>query len=207
MGEEERELVERAAAEDAVLLDAKGLRALSHPLRVRLVGLLRTHGPATATRLAERLDINSGSASYHLRRLADAGFVAEDEERGNARDRWWRAVHQSTWFESRELARREPEATMQYLQSVAATYTTQAQRALAELPTMPPAWQEAFDMSQVPLRLTPEEAQQLGAELRGVMARYRRDVPGDAEAAPEGAERIVMITQLLPEPGVGTDVP
>ncbi|EME98684.1 regulatory protein ArsR, partial [Streptomyces mobaraensis NBRC 13819 = DSM 40847] len=31
-----------------MVLDAKGLRALAHPLRVRLVGLLRTHGPSTA---------------------------------------------------------------------------------------------------------------------------------------------------------------
>ncbi|MDT0379705.1 helix-turn-helix domain-containing protein [Streptomyces sp. DSM 42041] len=205
--DERRDLAEQAAAEDAVLLDAKGLRALAHPLRVRLVGLLRKHGPSTATRLAERLDINSGSASYHLRRLADAGFVAEDEGRGNGRDRWWQAVHQSTWFESRELAPREPEATMQYLQSVAAANSTQAQRALAELQTMPPVWQEAFDMSQVPLRLTPQEAQQLGSELRELMARYRRDAPGCTEDAPEGAERIVLITQLLPEPDAGTDTP
>ncbi|EST37610.1 hypothetical protein N566_12145 [Streptomycetaceae bacterium MP113-05] len=208
MGDEvAKELAERAATQDAVLLDAKGLRALAHPLRVRLVGLLRKHGASTATRLAERLDINSGSASYHLRRLADAGFVAEDTERGNARERWWRAVHQSTWFESRELARQEPEATMAYLQSVAAAQTTQAQRTLAELPTMSREWQDAFDMSQLPLRLTPQEAAELGRELREVLARYRRDGPDVAKTAPAGAERIVSIVQMLPEPGEGADTP
>ena len=33
----------------------EGLRALSHPGRLRMLGLLRTEGPATATTLAARL--------------------------------------------------------------------------------------------------------------------------------------------------------
>ncbi|MBG7702409.1 helix-turn-helix transcriptional regulator [Streptomyces sp. MC1] len=56
----------------SVALDAKGLRSLAHPVRVQLLGLLRTHGPATATQLPDRLGLNSGATSYHLRRLATA---------------------------------------------------------------------------------------------------------------------------------------
>src|SRR5215212_10817955 len=78
---------------ETVVLDVKGLRALAHPVRVQLVGLLRRFGPSTATRLAERLGVNSGTASYHLRQLGAAGFVEEDTGRGNARERWWRSVH------------------------------------------------------------------------------------------------------------------
>jgi predicted ArsR family transcriptional regulator len=59
-------------------------------------GLLRIHGPATATSLATRLGINTGQTSYHLRHLADHGFVVDDEERGNGRERWWKAAPQST---------------------------------------------------------------------------------------------------------------
>ncbi|MFI1261539.1 MULTISPECIES: helix-turn-helix domain-containing protein [Streptomyces] len=188
-----------AGANEAVL-DAKGLRALAHPVRLQLVGLLRKHGPSTATRLAERLGVNSGTASYHLRQLGAAGFVAEDAERGNARERWWRAVHQSTWFDDPELAEREPEAALAYLQSVAATYTLRVQRALNELQTMPRAWRDTFDMSDWPLRLTPGEASDLQEELRAVVARYRRDTPEGIATAPEGAERVSVITHLLPEP-------
>ena len=32
--------------------DIAGLRALSHPVRLRMLGLLRSEGPATATSLA-----------------------------------------------------------------------------------------------------------------------------------------------------------
>ena len=186
-------------AADAVVLDAKGLRALAHPVRVHLVGLLRKHGPSTATRLAERLGVNSGTASYHLRQLGAAGFVEEDTERGNARERWWRSVHQVTEFSDRDLADREPEAALAYLQSVAAIYTLRAQRTLNELQTMPRAWRDTFDMSDWALRLTPEEAVALRQELRDVMARYRWDTPEAAADAPEGAERVAVVTHVLPE--------
>ncbi|MFB7240992.1 transcriptional regulator [Streptomyces populi] len=185
---------------DAVVLDAKGLRALAHPVRVQLVSLLRRYGPSTATRLAERLGVNSGTASYHLRQLGAAGFVEEDAERGNARERWWRSVHQITELDAPELADREPEAALAYLQSVVAAYTLRVQRAVNELQTMPRAWRDCFDMSDLPLRLTPEEATALGQELRAVLSRYRRDTPEAAATAPRGAERVAVITHLLPEP-------
>jgi DNA-binding transcriptional ArsR family regulator len=183
----------------AVVLDAKGLRALAHPVRVQLLGLLRKYGPSTATRLAERLGVNSGTASYHLRQLGAAGFVEEDTERGNARERWWRSVHQMTELNDRDLADREPEATLAYLQSVAANYTLRTQRTLNELQTMPRAWRDTFSISDWALRLTPEEAVALRQELRAVIARYRRDTPEAAATAPERAERVGVITHLLPE--------
>lgn len=184
---------------DVAELDAKGLRALAHPVRVRLLVELRKHGPSTATRLAERLGVNSGTASYHLRRLGAAGFVEEDHERGNARDRWWRSLHRSTSFNDPELAEREPEATLAFMQSIIAANTLRTQRALNELQTMPRPWWRAFDMSDRLLRLTPEEADALGEELRAVIARYRRDTPETAAEAPGGAERVWVVTQVVPE--------
>ncbi|MGW2156801.1 ArsR/SmtB family transcription factor [Nonomuraea sp. NPDC001699] len=183
--------------ESVVVLDAKGLRALAHPVRVQLVDLLRKHGPSTATRLAERLGVNSGTASYHLRRLGAAGFVQEDTERGNARERWWRSVHQVTRLTDDELSEREPEAVLAYMQSIAALYNLRTQRTLSELQTMPAEWRRVLDLSSVALRLTPEEAQRLRGELAEVVARYRPDLPG--QDAPEDAARVSLITQLLPE--------
>ncbi|PVC81472.1 helix-turn-helix domain-containing protein [Streptomyces sp. CS131] len=185
--------------EGSVVLDAKGLRAMAHPVRVQVVGLLRKHGPSTATRLAERLGVNSGTASYHLRQLGAAGFVEEDTERGNARERWWRSVHRTTWFNDPELAEREPEAALAYQQSVASLYALRAQQTLNELQTMPRAWRERFDLSDWVLRLTPEETAALYQELGDVIGRYRRDTPENAATAPAGAERVGLITHILPE--------
>ncbi|WP_197370447.1 helix-turn-helix domain-containing protein, partial [Streptomyces clavuligerus] len=184
---------------ESVVLDAKGLRALAHPLRVRLLGQLRRHGPSTATRLAERLGVNSGTASYHVRRLGAAGFVEEDTERGNARERWWRSVHRTTSLTDWELADREPEATLAYLHSVASGYARRTRQVLDGLDTMPRAWRQSLDISDWLLRLTPEEATALGEELQAVVDRYRQDLPG--AATPEGAERVSVILHLLPEPG------
>ena len=87
----------------SVTPDAAGLKALAHPVRLRMLGMLRIDGPATATSLAARLGLNSGATSYHLRQLADHGFIVDDQERGNGRERWWRAAHASTRTSSDSL--------------------------------------------------------------------------------------------------------
>jgi hypothetical protein len=76
-------------------------------------------------------------------------------------------------------------------------YNLRTQQTLNELQTMPRAWRDSFDMSDWALRLTPEETATLSRELRDVIARYRRDEP--EAAAPQGAERVAVITYLLPE--------
>ena len=63
---------------------------LTHPLRQRLLRLLQSSGPSTATKLAAATGESSGLTSYHLRRLATAGLVTEAAAQG--RERWWRAA-------------------------------------------------------------------------------------------------------------------
>ena len=191
----------RDRAESTVALDAGGLRALTHPVRGQLVGLLRRHGPATATQLAERLGLNSGATSYHLRQLAAVGLIEDDAERGNGRERWWRSVYREQSFAGGELLRQEPEVAVGYLQAVATAYASRVQQALNEFETMPSAWRERLDLSDRPLLLTREEAEELQRELAFVLDRYRRADTEEAGDAPAGAERVVVITQLLPEPG------
>ena len=69
--------------------DAQLLRALAHPLRIRLIGTLHRDGPATASELARRLGESSGATSYHLRQLEKHDLVREVKGRGTARERWW----------------------------------------------------------------------------------------------------------------------
>jgi DNA-binding transcriptional ArsR family regulator len=72
-----------------LVLDVTAVRALAHPLRLRLLDLLRFDGPATATMLAGRVEESSGSTSYHLRQLARHGFIEEVAKRDGGRERWW----------------------------------------------------------------------------------------------------------------------
>jgi DNA-binding transcriptional ArsR family regulator len=72
------------------IVDAASLKALAHPLRVDMFDRLAMLGPATASQLADALGESSGATSYHLRQLARHGFIEEDPERGNAKERYWR---------------------------------------------------------------------------------------------------------------------
>ena len=70
-------------------LGAKEVRALAHPLRLRMLEAL-ADGPATASMLARDLGESSGATSYHLRALAAAGIIVEDLDRRKGRERWWK---------------------------------------------------------------------------------------------------------------------
>ena len=192
-----------ARTESVVRPDARSLRALAHPLRLRLLGLLRMDGPATASQLAARTGQSSGATSYHLRQLAAYGFVLEDAERGNARDRWWRAAHRSTEFDLPPDADEESKALgEEYLRVVAATYARRNDAAIAALPTLAEdlgeGWDRAFTLSDLALRLTVDEAIGLIAELDALARRYRSDDPEKRADAPAGTERVLLQFQVLP---------
>ena len=70
-------------------LGAKEVRALAHPLRLRMLEAL-SNGPATASMLARDLGESSGATSYHLRALAASGIIVEDLDRRKGRERWWK---------------------------------------------------------------------------------------------------------------------
>lgn len=147
--------------------DIAGLRALSHPVRLQALGLLRAEGPATATTLAARLDLNTGATSYHLRQLAQHGFIEEDTERGNARDRWWRATHDATRTEFRgEEITDDVEA---YLATVALIYGERLRTAVAELRFYPEEWQGVSTLSDWHFTLTPSRAKALVEALTAIV--------------------------------------
>src|SRR5215813_9030667 len=81
------------------LTDPRALRAYAHPVRMRLIGLLRTEGPLTATRAADLIGESSGTCSFHLRQLAKYGLV-EEAEGGTGREKPWRATTTSTAWDT-----------------------------------------------------------------------------------------------------------
>ena len=67
-------------------------RTLANPLRRRILSHLQQHQEANSTTLAQALGESTGTTSYHLRKLAEQGFVAEIPEKSGGRERWWRAL-------------------------------------------------------------------------------------------------------------------
>lgn len=155
------------AASSSITPDIAGLRALSHPVRLQALGILRAEGPATATSLAARLGLNSGATSYHLRQLAQHGFIEEDVGRGNARERWWRAAHDATYTEFRgEDITDDVEA---YLATVALIYGERLRTAVSELRFYPEEWQGVSTLSDWHFTLTPARAKALVEALTAVV--------------------------------------
>lgn len=75
-------------------LGAREVRALAHPLRLRMLESLGD-GPATASMLARELGESSGATSYHLRALAAAGLIVEELDKRKGRERWWKREPQT----------------------------------------------------------------------------------------------------------------
>ncbi|GIE75764.1 putative transcriptional regulator, ArsR family protein [Actinoplanes philippinensis] len=66
-------------ADDAGVL-ASHLRALADPARLRILGLLRQHGPMAGRDLVPLLGLAQPTVSHHLGILRDAGLIEDRPE-------------------------------------------------------------------------------------------------------------------------------
>lgn len=176
--------------------DAAALKALTHPLRIRLLGVLRQDGPATASELAVRTGESSASTSYHLRVLAKYAFVTEAEHR-DGRERRWQAVHSVTsWSNkameaapgSRAYVRLSRRAQIEHLEASVARYETDMADG-----RLGPEWVEPSGINDLLPRLTPESL----TELWEVFGRKLEELT-TRDAADPRATRVVLLTAGLP---------
>ncbi|TFV65361.1 UNVERIFIED_ORG: MarR family transcriptional regulator [Bacillus sp. AZ43] len=168
---------------DAIAVhDIRALKALAHPLRMSLLAALRADGPSTASRLAERLGESSGATSYHLRQLAGFGFVEEVPDEGNGRERWWRALHRSTRWDSEEFLGRPGgrELVDELNDRVVAQQHRMLAAFAAESDRLDDEWRSAASLNDWTLSLSPARARELIDELNDVVQRWRdeREEPG-----------------------------
>ncbi|KQR38112.1 MULTISPECIES: ArsR/SmtB family transcription factor [Microbacterium] len=184
-------------------LDSGALKALAHPLRVRIFDLLSAHGPQTASSLASMLGETSGSTSYHLRTLSAHDLIHEVEGRGTARERWWElpegridipgpsqsmspANRAAAQIVSSEFFRLRHETLMSYVN-----------RPDTEVPE---GWKDAGLIATTLLEMTPSQMEDLKDELMGVIesavGRYRGQTGPDVR-------RVSMRTELFDLPATG----
>jgi DNA-binding transcriptional ArsR family regulator len=155
-------------------LNAAQMRILAHPIRSRLLGLLRVEGPSTSSRLAARLATNSGSTSYHLRRLADVGLVTEDQQLGTERERWWRAVHtMHSWKESEHDADPDTRAAADWLLRHAHRRYAHHVEGWHDVRTdWPVEWRDAADQSDYLIRVTAPQLAELNRRVADLVEQY-----------------------------------
>ncbi|MFJ8865239.1 helix-turn-helix domain-containing protein [Streptomyces sp. NPDC102473] len=176
--------------------DSAALKALTHPLRLRLLGLLRQHGPATASELAVRTGESSASTSYHLRVLARYAFVAEAEHR-DGRERRWKAVHSVTSASNAAMLATPAGRAMTVLgrrrQIEHLQETVDRHEADIEAGRLGGEWHDPSGIDDLMPRLTPESLRELrdtiGAKLAELTARDEHD---------PRAEQVVLLIAGLP---------
>jgi DNA-binding transcriptional ArsR family regulator len=80
--------------ETLVLDKPEQLKALGHPLRVRVLEMLGAEGEEELTNreLAQRLGVDPGHLHFHVRMLLKAGLIALADENGRGREKPYRAV-------------------------------------------------------------------------------------------------------------------
>ena len=178
------------------LTDARQMRAVAHPTRLALIGLLRREGPLTATQAGARLGESSGSMSFHLRQLAKYGLVEETGE-GTGRQKPWRATAQYTSWSATPQDPDLAEATAQLSRVIAARYAALTQAWIDRQPQESDAWKTAAQFGDTFLWLTPEELTRLGEQVTALLEPYDARLTDESER-PEGSRLVSWLHLAFP---------
>ena len=189
-------------APTSIQLTPSSLKALVHPLRVAMLGLLRADGPATSSELARRLETSSGATSYHLRQLERHGFVADAPDIGTGRERHWQAVHDYTSADRSQM-RDDPDALAlfnEFTRWSSSLRELEIVEWIESLDDWGDAWTDAAAGDDYLLRLNQSELADLIASIRSLIesraARPVNEAPIDAEAV-----RVHLLAFPVAEPG------
>jgi predicted ArsR family transcriptional regulator len=177
--------------------DPTVLRALAHPVRGRILSELSAQGSLRAADVARELGIPANSASFHLRQLAKYGLVEEDPDAGrDRRDRVWRAVEEAGHDIDLTSAADQPggRAAAKVFRDQATARGHQLVDAAYAEPRPEGTQRTVVDAA---VRLSAEEARELGAELAAVVRRWGDRTRGERD---EGRRTYSVFGMVQPEP-------
>ncbi|MER7948357.1 helix-turn-helix domain-containing protein [Streptomyces sp. NPDC096079] len=193
------------SSENRRITDLGTLKAIAHPLRMRLYRALHVTRTATASQLAEQVDEAVSLVSYHLRKLAEHGLIEEAPAQStDGRERWWQpssygfSIHDEDIRDAPELAA----ASAAFGRTVDEQRSRMHARFRDERHTWSDAWRSAAISSEWLPRLTAPELAALGKELDALLRKYDQAARA-AEAAgdTEGRENVAVHLHGFPYRG------
>lgn len=175
------------------ITDPRTLRAMAHPVRLKLMNSLVLHGPATATELASQIDDSPANCSWHLRQLAKFGFIEEATDLPyKGRNRPWRWVPVANRWgnpdDSPEFAAAGADASSALLSIELAEHT----KWLASKPSQPREWQTASFTEQNIAWLTADELAEAQSAIGEIISRHHERTIDPAKR-PRGSRPIRFI--------------
>jgi DNA-binding transcriptional ArsR family regulator len=178
------------------ITDPHALRALAHPLRLRLLEELAIAGPLTATELADRVGESPANCSWHLRQLARFGYI-EEAPGGTGRQRPWRGVVEvRSWsdpIDDPELAQAGDAAD-----AILMDHEYQALRAYrAWRAQESPEWRDASGSNQAIAWCTAEELNEVKKAVFDLLAPYFARIV-DPGSRPQGARLVRFVSWGIP---------
>lgn len=189
----------RPEKQTLALSDLRTLRAYTHPLRMRLVHLLRGEGPLTATQAAALLGETSGSTSFHLRQLARYGVVEETGD-GKGRQKPWRCVVDVTSFPDESESPGQAALAESLRMARAQRYFNQVLRAIGRAHREPRSWQRASRFEDVRLVVTARELDTITKAVDEVLGPYRERTK-DPSRRPRSGRQVTYLNVAFPSDG------
>lgn len=189
--------------EEPRIIDSGALKALAHPLRVRMYDILSQFGPQTASSLAELTGESSGSTSYHLRALAKHDLIREVDGRGTARERWWERPRGGISFTNPD-AMKTPSgkaATQVVMTEFLNRRHQQLMRYVAETIRDPEGHDEESMISTATTPMTVAQTAELIADIQAVIDAAADKYRGQEG---EGVRPVSIRTDIFPLPDEGT---
>jgi DNA-binding transcriptional ArsR family regulator len=183
-------------AEPPTLSDARRLRALTHPVRIALIGKLVLHGPLTAAEASELIDEPPSTCSFHFRQLAKYGVV-EEAGGGKGRAKPWRMTTTGLSVTARE----DPASQLAEDALIRMVRERQFERYRTWLQTRagyPRRWRDAGEDSEYVFYLTVEELEQLSSDLSAILMPLFEKRMADPSKRPHGSVPVQLL--LLSHP-------
>jgi DNA-binding transcriptional ArsR family regulator len=179
------------------LTSIAALRALGHPTRLRILAHLQLSGDATATECAGEVGESASSCSYHLRTLAQHGFV-EQVPTEDGRERRWHSTVASVDFEAGAERDEEFQAASSLARAALLELSDSHVRDyLASERAFSPAWREAAAFLQTAVVASPAELDEITRRIQDVLAEY---APSARGRKPRGARVVHISVRAVPTP-------
>lgn len=178
--------------------DPLALRALAHPVRLKLVQLVGRVGRITGTEAARQLGISQALASHHLRQLAKYGFI-ERAPGEDGRGRPWRVTSTSMDTKSgHPEGRAATDLLQQHLLQEAALQLQEWQRRRDQYDAR---WAAPTELASGLIYLTVDEMEELRAGLDALIEPLvqRRRI-GDHAGRPDDAVPVAFTVLATPVP-------